>query len=146
MAGFALEGSYDSPPLAVMAQDSDPQETREWLDALVGVVRDVGRQRGTYLLNALQERAQELGVVLPVALQSPYQNTIALEEQPPYPGDVDLEERITSLIRWNALAMVIRANRAYPELGGHLASYASAAEIFEVGFNHFFRGASADHD
>jgi pyruvate dehydrogenase E1 component len=119
--------------------DSDPLETREWLESLAAVVQSAGSERGLFLLKRLERQAQELGVVAHVPPYSAYRNTIPLERQPPYPGDLALEEKITSLIRWNALAMVVRANRAYGELGGHIASYASAAEIFEVGFNHFFR-------
>src|SRR5690348_914612 len=121
--------------------DADPDETREWLDALDASVRAGGKERGLFLLKKLEEQAQHLGIVAHVPPYSAYQNTIPLEEQGPYPGDLVLEERITSIMRWNALAMVVRANRAYGELGGHIASYASAAEIFEVGFNHFFRAA-----
>src|SRR5690349_19571906 len=124
-------------------EDEDPEETREWADALHAVVRRCGPQRGLFLLKRLEEEAQELGVVAHVPPHSAYQNTIPLGQQGPYPGDLALEQRITSIIRWNALAMVMRANQASGELGGHVASYASAAEIFEVGFNHFFR---APHD
>jgi len=122
-------------------EDSDPQETREWLDALEGVVRAEGHERGLFLLKQLERQAQQMGIVARVPPYSAYQNTIPLEQQRPYPGDLALEERLTSIVRWNALAMVVRANKAYGELGGHIASYASAAEIFEVGFNHFFRAA-----
>ncbi|HVF65333.1 MAG TPA: alpha-ketoglutarate dehydrogenase [Casimicrobiaceae bacterium] len=121
--------------------DDDPEETREWVDALAAVVRRCGSARGLYLLKRLEEEAQQLGVVAHVPPHSAYQNTIPLAQQGPYPGDLVLEQRITSIVRWNALAMVARANRVSGELGGHIASYASAAEIFEVGFNHFFRGA-----
>ena len=76
---------------------------------------------------------------LPPVLNTPYINTIALADQPQFPGNLEIEQRLSSLVRWNALAMVVRANRAHPELGGHIASYASAADLFEVGFNHFFR-------
>src|SRR3989441_11868730 len=76
---------------------------------------------------------------LPPVLNTPYKNSIALADQAQFPGNLELEQRISSIVRWNALAMVVRANRAYPELGGHIASYASAADLFEVGFNHFFR-------
>jgi len=123
--------------------DADPDETREWLDALDASVRAGGKERGLFLLKKLEEQAQHLGIVAHVPPYSAYQNTIPLEEQGPYPGDLVLEERITSIMRWNALAMVVRANRAYGELGGHIASYASAAEIFEVGFNHFFHAGDA---
>jgi pyruvate dehydrogenase E1 component len=123
--------------------DTDPAETQEWSDALDGVVRHAGRERARFLLEQLERRAAELGVVSRLPPYSAYQNTIPLADQGAYPGDLALEERITSLVRWNALAMVVRANKAYGELGGHIASYASAAEIFEVGFNHFFRGWTA---
>ena len=125
--------------------DADPDETREWLDALEATVRTGGRERGLFLLKKLEEQAQHLRILTHVPTYSAYQNTIPLEEQGAYPGDLALEERISAIVRWNALAMVLRANRAYGELGGHIASYASAAEIFEVGFNHFFRGADAPH-
>jgi len=124
-------------------EDSDPVETREWLDSLTSVVRDAGRERGLNLLRALGQHAQNLGLTSAVQSYSAYRNTIPVTEQRRHPGDVPLEERITAIVRWNALAMVVRANRAYGELGGHIASYASAAEIFEIGFNHFFRGPDA---
>ncbi len=119
--------------------DPDPLETAEWLEAFEAVARAGGSERARDLLRRIQARADELGIPAPVAASS-YRNTIPLERQPPYPGDLALEERIAALVRWNALAMVVRANRAYGDLGGHIASYASAAEIFEIGFNHFFRG------
>ncbi|MFO1324520.1 MAG: alpha-ketoglutarate dehydrogenase [Burkholderiales bacterium] len=124
----------DEPP-----GDADPRETQEWRDALEGVVRNGGAERALFVLKELQEHAHALGLVALEAPHSAYQNTISLDRQGPYPGDLALEQRITSIIRWNALAMVMRANQASGELGGHIASYASAAEIFEAGFNHFFR-------
>ncbi|MEO8137155.1 MAG: pyruvate dehydrogenase (acetyl-transferring), homodimeric type, partial [Betaproteobacteria bacterium] len=119
--------------------DADPVETGEWLDALEAVVLVAGQERAQILLRLLEEQAQQLGIVANVPPYSAYRNTIPVEHEAPYPGDLSLEERITSIVRWNALAMVVRANVAYGELGGHIGSYASAAEIFEVGFNHFFR-------
>jgi pyruvate dehydrogenase E1 component len=133
----------DEPGPADTLADSDPEETQEWLGALEGLIDHAGPQRAAYLLRQLESRAQQHGVSIRGGMHSPYQNTIPLERQIPYPGDIALEERITALVRWNALAMVVRANKAYGELGGHIASYASAAEIFEVGFNHFFRGNAA---
>ena len=126
--------------------DIDPLETREWIDALRAAVAAAGTERGLFLLRQLEEQAQQLGIVSNVPPYSAYQNTIPLEQQAAHPGDVELEERITAIMRWNALAMVVRANKAYGELGGHVATYASAAEIFEVGLNHFFRGAGGGHD
>ncbi|MFJ4346486.1 alpha-ketoglutarate dehydrogenase [Pseudomonas sp. NPDC089401] len=119
--------------------DSDRQETHEWLDALEAVAHSAGGERVDFLLQRLAEHASHLGIRPSAPPCSLYQNSIALDDQPVFPGDLAMEERITSIIRWNALAMVARANKAYGELGGHIASYASAAEIFEVGFNHFFR-------
>jgi pyruvate dehydrogenase E1 component len=119
--------------------DADPVETREWLDAFDALVEAEGRERATFLLRKLLDHARARRVPLPPVLNTPYKNSIALADQPPFPGNLELEQRISSIVRWNALAMVVRANRAHPELGGHIASYASAADLFEVGFNHFFR-------
>ena len=124
--------------------DPDPLETREWLDALEGVASRLGNHRMGYLLKQLDTRARQLGVGAATPPYSAYQNTVPLDQQAVHPGDVALEERLTAIMRWNALAMVVRANKAYGELGGHLASYASAAEIFETGFNHFFKGSDAE--
>lgn len=134
----ALGSILDSP-------DDDPGETRDWLEALEAVVAHGGEARGLYLLKQLEAQAQQLGIVANVSPYSAYRNTIPLEKQIPHPGDVAVEERITAMVRWNALAMVVRANKAYGDLGGHIASYASAAEIFEMGFNHFFRGSDAPY-
>jgi pyruvate dehydrogenase E1 component len=123
--------------------DADPQETAEWLDALDQVIAQVGPQRATFLLKKLLQHARAQRVALPQVLATPYINSIGLNEQPPYQGNLEIESRLSALVRWNALAMVVRANRVSAELGGHIASYASAADLFEVGFNHFFRGGAA---
>ena len=119
--------------------DADPVETREWLEAFDALVAAEGRERATFLLRKLLDHARARRVPLPPVLNTPYKNSIALAHQPQFPGNLELEQRLSSIVRWNALAMVVRANRAHPELGGHIASYASAADLFEVGFNHFFR-------
>jgi pyruvate dehydrogenase E1 component len=134
--------AYDAPSAAV---DSDIIETREWIESFDALIRAQDSTRALFLLRRLEEHARELGLLAAPAPYSAYRNTLPLERQGPYPGDLALEERLTSIMRWNALAMVTRANKAYGELGGHIASYASAAEIFEVGFNHFFQAACADH-
>ncbi|CAH2788308.1 MAG: Pyruvate dehydrogenase E1 component (EC [uncultured Paraburkholderia sp.] len=124
--------------------DADPQETAEWLEALDAVVEYVGRERAQFLFDRLASHAVSLGVEAARNNVTPYRNTIAPEDEPRYPGNLELEERLAAALRWNALAMVVRANRAYGELGGHIASYASAADLFEVGFNHFFRASASE--
>lgn len=124
--------------------DSDPEETAEWIDAIESLTETCGPERANFVMHRMLDHARRLGVTSSGLPYSAYRNTIPLARQPAYPGDLETEERIISIIRWNALAMVIRANRAHGELGGHIASYASAAEIFEVGFNHFFRARSED--
>ena len=119
-------------------------EMRDWLEALDDVVAARGPERTRQLLHALQIRAQKAGVTLPVTSETPYINSIPASAQPPYPGSRNIERRIKSLIRWNAMAMVVRANRESAGIGGHISSYASAATLLEVGFNHFFRGP--DHE
>jgi pyruvate dehydrogenase E1 component len=129
---------------AQAAADSDPMETREWIDSLNSVIETGGGARAQYLLRQLNEVARRGGIYTSGQPFSSYRNTIPVAAQGQYPGDLEVEERLTSIIRWNALAMVVRANKAYGELGGHIASYASAAEIFETGFNHFFRAQTED--
>jgi pyruvate dehydrogenase E1 component len=123
--------------------DSDPLETQEWLEALRGVVGANGPERARFLLDRIAEVARTPLIGWQPAHGTAYVNTIPVESQQPFPGDLAIEERLASLMRWNALAMVVRANEAHGELGGHIASYASAADLFEVGFNHFFRGPAA---
>ncbi|MGE0673011.1 MAG: alpha-ketoglutarate dehydrogenase [Methylibium sp.] len=126
------------------AADTDPAETAEWRDALAAVLAAAGPERARFLLDQLAAQAREPAIAWqPRGGGSPYVNTIPVERQPLFPGDLAIEERLASLMRWNALAMVVRANQAYGELGGHIASYASAADLFEVGFNHFFRARNA---
>ncbi len=130
---------------AVLPPDLDPIETREWLDALEAIVESEGPERATFILRRLLDRARALRVPMPPVLNTPYCNTIPLADQPQYPGNLEIESRISALVRWNALAMVVHANKVASELGGHLATYASVADLFEVGYNHFFRaGQSGD--
>ena len=131
-------------PAALPIPDSDSHETAEWRDALSSLLQADGAERATYVLERLLEHAGALGLPAARGRNTPYLNTVARADEPPFPGDLALEERIASINRWNALAMVVRANQAHGELGGHIASYASAADLFEVGFNHFFRAGSAD--
>ncbi|MDE2416021.1 MAG: pyruvate dehydrogenase (acetyl-transferring), homodimeric type, partial [Comamonadaceae bacterium] len=123
--------------LSTMA-DIDPQETAEWRDAFAALVASQGPGRARFVLDELARAAHTAQVGWQPELNTPYVNTIAAQAQPVFPGDLAVEERLASLMRWNALAMVVRANQAYGELGGHIASYASAADLFEAGFNHFF--------
>lgn len=126
--------------------DTDLEETEEWLEALEDVIHFKGEERTRFLLNKLVERGHKEGIDLPFTANTPYVNTIPVEKQPPYPGDRAIERRIKSIIRWNAMAMVVRANLKYPGIGGHISTYASAATLFEVGFNHFFRARSENFE
>lgn len=135
-----MAATHISAPGNPFALDSDPIETREWQDAFDAVLHLCGPQRCTELLNRLYEHARNRHLAVQPPLNTPYCNTIHHTAEPAYPGDLDLERRITALVRWNAVAMVVRANKHSTELGGHLSSYASGAELFEVGFNHFFHG------
>jgi pyruvate dehydrogenase E1 component len=125
--------------LDILLADTDPTETQEWRDAFMSLVEHAGSARARHVLDELARLAQAQRVGWQPHPNTPYVNTIAAEAQPPFPGDLAVEERLASLMRWNALVMVVRANQAYGELGGHIASYASAADLFETGFNHFFR-------
>jgi pyruvate dehydrogenase E1 component len=128
--------------MAILASDPDPQETREWLEALRGVISAEGPERARQLIAHLVDEAQNNGAMISLGLTTPYVNTIPPDRQPPMPGDRDLEARLRHYVRWNALAMVVRANKISSELGGHVASFASAATLYDVGFNHFFRARS----
>jgi pyruvate dehydrogenase E1 component len=130
----------DSPKL-----DADPVETQEWRDAFSALVTHAGPLRARFLLDELVTLARRQQIGWQPDLNTPYINSIPAHEQPAFPGDLAIEERLASLMRWNALAMVARANKAYGELGGHIASYASAADLFEVGFNHFFHAREGAH-
>ena len=132
----AAEPPVPDPDLAL--------ENEEWRDALLAVVEHAGRDRAHELLDLLSRLARDPAIGWQPAHGTPYVNSVPVERQPRFPGDLAVEEKLASLMRWNALAMVARANQAYGELGGHIASYASAADLFEVGFNHFFRAPTAD--
>jgi pyruvate dehydrogenase E1 component len=123
--------------------DIDILETKEWLDSLGGVLRAHGPDRARFLIDTLRQKAQRNGVDLMTPINTPYINTIPVDQQPPFPGNRELERHIKSILRWNALAMVVNANTKADGIGGHIASYASAATLYEVGFNHFFRGPDA---
>ncbi len=124
--------------------DTDPQETAEWLEAWDQILDEGNQQRITYLLNRLTERARFAGMNIPARFNTPYCNTIPVETEAPYPGDLEIERRIKSIIRWNAMAMVVQQNKKDPGIGGHIATYASIATLMEVGFNHFFRTTIGD--
>ncbi|SEF22554.1 alpha-ketoglutarate dehydrogenase [Variovorax sp. NFACC27] len=128
-----------------LSHDPDPAETAEWRDAFVAMAQTQGPQRARQMLVELARLARQQRIGWQPELATPYVNTIAVEDQPPFPGDLAIEEKLASLMRWNALAMVAKANQAYGELGGHIASYASAADLFETGFNHFFHARSEHH-
>ncbi len=121
-------------------------ETREWLYSLDYVFEHGGPERVTELLHQLQIRAHKAGVDIPFTANTPYINTIPREKQPPFPGNREIERRIKSLIRWNAMAMVVKANKLESGIGGHISTYASAATLYEIGFNHFFRGKEGEYE
>jgi pyruvate dehydrogenase E1 component len=125
--------------------DADPVETREWLDAVESVIAHEGVERARFLLERLIAQVRKSGVDLPFSATTPYINTIPPQNQPTRPGDLSIEGRVSALIRWNAMALVVRANKESSELGGHVASYASAATLYDMGFNHFWRAPSAEH-
>src|SRR3954454_21473577 len=119
-------------------------ETREWRESLEYVIQQGDRDRVQRLLGMLRHHARMAGVSLPFTAVTPYVNTIRVEDQTPLPGSQEIERRIKSLVRWNAMAMVVRGNRASDGIGGHISTYASAATLYEVGFNHFFRGKNRE--
>ena len=129
-----------------MTQDVDVYETQEWLDSLHATIRHAGPERAAFLLKTLFDNALAKGVDLPPAITTPYRNTIPTDKEKRMPGDLFMERRIRSLVRWNALAMVMRANDNDEGLGGHIASFSSAATLYDVGFNYFFRGNEDDYD
>jgi pyruvate dehydrogenase E1 component len=124
----------------------DPQELQEWIESFDAVLKEEGQEAATLLLDRLRARAQMLGIGPAFTANTPYVNTIPADKQGVFPGDQEIERRIKSLIRWNALAMVVRANRVDHSIGGHISTYASAATLFEVGFNHFFRGRTEEFE
>ncbi len=126
-------------------QDTDAQETQEWLDALDAVIEVEGIERAHYLLERLIDQARRSGANLPYSANTAYVNTIPPHLEDRFPGERAIERRIRSYIRWNAMAMVVRANRASSELGGHIATFASSATLYDVGFNHFWRAPSHEH-
>ncbi len=133
-----LKTKIDTP------EDLNPVETNEWIESLDEIIDQEGPDRASYLLQQLLARASDFGVTAPLRLNTPYRNSIPPEEEVPYPGDRAVERRLKSLVRWNAMAMVVRANKYDPNIGGHISTYASLATLTEVGLNHFFRGSYGD--
>jgi len=127
---------------------ADRSETQKWLESLEHLLAHIFKNgessQAAGLLDKLTNKLRDLGIHIPDAVTTPYVNTIPPEQEPPYPGDRDLERKIKSFIRWNAMAMVVKANRVSPGIGGHISTYASCATLYEVGFNHFFRGGDGD--
>ncbi|MEI7950535.1 MAG: pyruvate dehydrogenase (acetyl-transferring), homodimeric type [Gammaproteobacteria bacterium] len=131
--------------MATNLRDTDPQETQEWLDSISAIIQKQGMDRAQFLLKSLINKATESGQQLPIdSLTTPYRNTIPLAEEPKMPGDLYMERSVRGVIRWNALAMVMRANKLGYDLGGHISTFSSSATLYDVGFNHFFRGAKDD--
>ena len=126
-------------------RDSDPAETSEWREALASVLAFEGPDRGSFLLGEMMAEAQRTGIVVPFSATTPYLNTIRPEQETPHPGDRTIEHRIRSLVRWNAIAIIMRANKSSSELGGHIASFQSAATLYDAGFMHFWHGETETH-
>lgn len=139
------EADLERARATVARVDIDPEETEEWLEALAAVIHHDGRKRAQHLLERLVEAARAGGVAIPGLVGSPYVNTIHHSDQEPIPGDQAVEQRLRALMRWNAVAMVVRANEESAGIGGHLASYASAATLYEVGFNHIWHAPTEEH-
>ena len=133
------------PQNVLLQADTDAQETKEWTEALEGVIANEGVERAHFLIEKLIEEGREEGIDIPYSATTQYINTIPAHQQPPYPGDADMEIKLHSYIRWNAMAMVVRVNK-HTNVGGHIASFASSAALYDVGFSHFWHAPSADHD
>ena len=129
-----------------MLSDRDPVETQEWRDALASVLAFEGQERAHFLLDELLTEARRLGARAPYSANTPYLNTIAPDQEARHPGDRAIEHKIRSIVRWNAMAIVLRANKTSSELGGHIASFQSAALLYDTGMMHFWHGASDKHD
>jgi pyruvate dehydrogenase E1 component len=129
----------------IVDQDPDPAETREWLESLRAVLDHDGAERAHFLLERMVDQTRRSGGHLPFAPTTQYDNAIPAGQEAKSPGDAAMEWRIRSLSRWNAMAMVVRCNRKPGSLGGHIASFASSATLYDVGFNHFWRAPSAEH-
>ncbi|HIL85574.1 MAG TPA: pyruvate dehydrogenase (acetyl-transferring), homodimeric type, partial [Pseudomonadales bacterium] len=124
--------------------DIDPVESEEWIEAINSVIETEGVERAQYLLQRLSTKVTETGAQLPYAINTPYRNTIPISKEARMPGDLFMERSIRSLIRWNAMAMVMRANLKDGTLGGHISSFQSSATLYDVGFNYFFRGTTEE--
>jgi pyruvate dehydrogenase E1 component len=137
---------HDASLFGSAANDADSAETREWLDALAAVIANSGDERAHFLLEQLLEEARQHGIDMPFSATTGYVNTIEPENEERNPGNVEIEERLRSAMRWNAMAMVVKANRLNPadggDLGGHISSFASLASMFGAGFNHFWHAAA----
>ena len=120
--------------------DIDPLETKDWIESLSALIEEKGNDRAHYIIEKLINYSRVSGIKIPFSANTEYINTISLSDQKSYPGDRNIERRIKSIIRWNAMAMVVKANRNNYGIGGHISSFASSATLYEVGFNHFFKG------
>ncbi len=136
----STESIEENEPYLKQTVDVDPAETQEWLESLEYVIKSKGEDRAKYILSMLEAKARLEGVDLPMKSNTPYINTIATKDQPPYPGNREMERRIKNYVRWNAFAMVVKGNKKNDGIGGHISTFASSATLYEVAFNHVFRG------
>jgi len=128
-----------------MVHDLDPIETQEWMDALVSVIREEGTDRAQYLLKKLSDQVTGAGTTVPFALNTPFRNTITVDQEPKFAGNPKVEQKIRNWINWNAVAMVVNANKNGDDLGGHISSFQSSQTLYDVGFNHFWRAPTDSH-
>src|SRR5579871_1322159 len=140
MADNGSRVNVEDPAVGGLSQMDHLEEIWEWLESFDAVLESGGPELARRIAEEIRDRAASAGVNVPFTANTPYLNTIHASQQPDYPGDQEMERRIKSLVRWNALAMVVRANRLESGIGGHISTFGSAATLFEVGFNHFFRG------
>jgi len=138
------DSTAGAPRGSELSHDTDADETNDWLESLDAVIQRGGEERARFLLTRLLDHGCSVGVRPPFSANTPYVNTIPLSQQPEYPGDREIERKITAIIRWNAMAMVVQANRSFEGIGGHISSYASAAPLYEVAFHHYFRSGDGN--
>ena len=132
--------------MSQISHDIDPLETEEWVDSILAIIEKEGVERAQYILQRLSSKVTETGAQIPYSINTPYRNTIPVDKEARMPGDLFMERAVGSLIRWNAMAMVVRANQEDGTLGGHISTFQSSATLYDVGFNYFFRAPTDEQE